>query len=551
MTIPDGFPADVPVERRSVENWSRMIAVHDVLTAIPETEEQALAVVRWAADAGYRVRPIGAFHTWAPILAERAEGIVLVDQSRLTGLVGFDLEPVPCATFRCGTTLAEATRLLESIDNGGRAQAPGWAWPDYPGIPDVTIGGMLAIGAHGAGIRLRADQEDLFGTMSNLILAFRAIVSDGDTYVVRDFRRQDPQAAAFLVHLGNAFLLQVTLRVVPNCFLGRRVEYPDWQEVFAEPSAELPARSMQAMVEEHGRVQQLWFPFTTTPIVQHFTEEPEPAGEAVTEPLTVRLSPDLPAAFSTAFTSTLAHLPWLTPLVERTTLAEMRHLSPPGHAWHGTSGNMLLYVQHDTLRVISLAYAILVRRDEVQSAVHALGHQFGQMLHAYARAGLEPINSCLEFRVTDVDRAEALGVPGATPALLSPARPLPGSNAERVIWFDLVTTPGAPNYLQFYAEFEQWLWSRFDAPGALRAEWSKAWAVSASGPWTNREIIDRVLRSYDPDGSLATVRDLRDAWRSHDAQGVFGSPFISGVFAVDAGGDVLRTHEGPGTAGLG
>jgi len=514
-----------------------MIAVDDVLTAVPQTEEQVLSLVRWAADAGYRIRPMGAFHTWVPILLERAESIVLVDQTGLTGLVGFDLDPVPCAAFRCGTTLAEATRLLEGIDNGGRATAPGWAWPDYPGIPDVTIGGMLAIGAHGAGIRQRPDQEDLFGTMSNLIVAFRAVVSEGDSYVIRDFRRDDPQASALLVHLGNAFLLEVTLRVVPNCYLGRRVDYPDWQEVFAPPSESLPARSMQAMVEQHGRVQQLWFPFTRTPIVQHFTEEPDLTGPPVPEPLTVRLSPDLPAGFSHAFTSTLAHLPWLTPLVERATLMEMRHLSPPDREWHGTSGNMLLYVQHDTLRVISLAYAILVRRDQVQSAVHALGCQFDQMLHAYARAGLEPINSCLECRVTDVDRAEAVGVPGATPALLSPARPLPGSDAERVIWFDLVTTPGTPNYLQFYAEFEAWLWTHFDQSGALRAEWSKAWAVSAQGPWTDRAMIGRILRSYDPEGSLATARQAREAWRGHDARGVFGSPLMSRVFMWEADGE--------------
>jgi len=531
--IPDSFPEGIEAEFRHVENWSRMLQVTDVLTARPRHEEQCLQIVRWAASTGWRVRPMGALHTWVPILLEDADRIVLIDQSAMTGLVAFTEEPVPAVTLQAGTTLAEATAILESIDNGGRWPAPGWGWPDYPGIPDVTVAGMCAIGAHGAGIRTRSDQEDLFGTVSNLIVGFRAIVSEKDGYVIRDFTRDDPDAAAFLVHLGHAYLLTLCMRAVPNCILSRRVEYPDWTESFAEPGPSLPTQSLQSLVEKHGRVQQLWFPFTQTPIVQHFSEEPgEPTVEDinVTAPLTVRLAPTLPVAFTTAFGSTLKHMPWLTPLVERATLAEMRHLSPPDHVWHGTSGNVLLYVQHDTLRVISLAYAILVKRDEVQAAVHALGHTFNDMLHRYAMSGLEPINSCLEIRVTDLDRADAVGIPDAAPVVLSPARALPGSELDRAIWFDLVTVPGSTGSNAFYVEFETWLWEHFSTPGTLRAEWSKAWAFSPDGPWTNPQVIDRVLRSYDPDGTRTTANAVRDTWQRYDRAGVYGSPVMSRIF---------------------
>jgi hypothetical protein len=531
--MPDGFPVGIHADYRYIENWSRMLRVNDVLTARPTNEEQCLQIVRWAAAAGWRVRPMGALHTWVPILLQDADRTVLIDQSAMTGLVAFTEEPVPAVTLHAGTTLADATAILEGIDNGGRSSAPGWGWPDFPGIPDVTVAGMCAIGAHGAGIRMRTDQEDLFGTVSNLILGFRAIVSEGDRYVVRDFTREDPDASAFLVHLGHAYLLQLCMRVVPNCTLARRVEYPAWTESFAEPSSSLPPQSLQALVEEHGRVQQLWFPFTQTPIVQHFSEEPhEPAAEVIkaTAPLTVRLSPTLPVAFTTAFGATLKGLPWLTPLVERTTLVEMRHLSPPDHVWHGTSRNVLLYVQHDTLRVISLAYAILVEQHEVQAAVHALGHKFDDMLHHYARSGLEPINSCLEIRVTDLDRADAVGLPGAAPAVLSPARALPGAALDRAVWFDLVTVPGSSGLNTFCMEFEAWLWETFASPGTLRAEWSKAWAFGPDGPWTNTKVIDRVLRSYDPDGSLTTAHAMRDTWRRYDTAGVYGSAVMSRVF---------------------
>lgn len=500
----------IPVESRDYENWSRMIRTADVATARPQTDEEALELVRWAAREGYRVRPMGAFHTWSPLAFEDGTNIIAVDQSHMRGLIDFAYKPVPAATFRTGTTLAEAVRALEGIDNRGASDAPGWAWPDYPGVPDVTIGGMLAIGAHGAGIRQRDDQPDLFGTVSNLVLGFRAIVSEGDDYIIREFSRNERDAAALLVHLGAAYLLSVTMRVVPNSYLGRVVDYPDWQTAYA-PTV-VPG-SIASMVEEHGRVQALWFPFTDKPLVQHFTEEGYVDGPRVTEPLTVRLSPDLPEAFTTAFTQTLAHLPWLTPLVERATLREMRHLSPPDHEWHGTSGNMLLYVQHDTLRVVSLAYAVHVRKDQAQQAIHDITHHFDRMLHDYARAGHDPINSCLEMRVTDVDRPEALGVPDAVPALLSPG--LPMADSERVIWIDLVTTPGTPLAWEFYAEYEAWLWKHF--PGRIHPEWSKAWAVSADGPWTDRAVLAWVREIIGP----AAV-----TWDALDRANVYGSPLL-------------------------
>ena len=236
-------------------------------------------------------------------------------------------------------------------------------------------------------------------------------------------------------------------------------------------------------------------------------------GPRVTEPLRVRLSPDLPPAFTTAFTQTLAHLPWLTPLVERATLREMRHLSPPDREWHGTSGNMLLYVQHDTLRVVSLAYAVHTRAEGLQEAIHDITHKFDSMLHEYAHAGHDPINSCLEMRVTDVDHAEAVGIPGAVAALLSPG--LPMGDSVHVIWIDLVTTPGTPMAWEFYAEYEAWLWRRF--PGRLRPEWSKAWAVSTEGPWTDPTVLAWVRE---------TLRPAAATWDALDKAGVYGSPLL-------------------------
>ncbi len=68
-----------------------MIRVDGVLSVTPSSEEEVLQVVRWAATEGLRVRPVGAFHTWSP---------------------------VPAATFRAGTTLAQAVREGDDRQRG-------------------------------------------------------------------------------------------------------------------------------------------------------------------------------------------------------------------------------------------------------------------------------------------------------------------------------------------------------------------------------------------------------------------------------------------------
>ncbi len=114
------------LQPRAYENWSQMISVEGVLTATPTTDDEALGIVRWAAEHGHRVRPIGAFHTWSPLAFEDAASVIAINQWQMTGLVDFAYEPVPAATFRAGTTLASALEALENIDNRGASDAPGW-----------------------------------------------------------------------------------------------------------------------------------------------------------------------------------------------------------------------------------------------------------------------------------------------------------------------------------------------------------------------------------------------------------------------------------------
>lgn len=100
------------LQRRTYENWSQMISVEGVLTATPTTDEEALGIVRWAAEHGYRVRPIGAFHTWSPLAFDDATNIIAIDQSQMTGLLDFVSPMSPSAgCWRSGPT----ARALASV----------------------------------------------------------------------------------------------------------------------------------------------------------------------------------------------------------------------------------------------------------------------------------------------------------------------------------------------------------------------------------------------------------------------------------------------------
>jgi hypothetical protein len=63
--------------------------------------------------------------------------------------------------------------------SGGKGTAPGYSFPDVPATVNLTIGGVLAINGHGTAIAVHG--EDIctsYGSPSNRILAFRAVVTD-------------------------------------------------------------------------------------------------------------------------------------------------------------------------------------------------------------------------------------------------------------------------------------------------------------------------------------------------------------------------------------
>ena len=58
-------------------------------------------------------------------------------------------------------------------------------------------------------------------------------------------------------------------------------------------------------------------------------------------------------------------------------------------------------------------------------------------------------------------------------------------------------------------------------------------AFGPEGAWSDERTLDRVLRSYDPEGTLDTARKAREQWRAFDTSGVYGSPLIDRLFGGD------------------
>ena len=139
-----------------------------------------------------------------------------------------------------------------------------------PAPGDITVGGALAINAHGSAIPGAGETPlsgQTYGSLSNLILSLTAVVwsSAQSQYVLKTFQRDDPDIRGFLAHLGRAFVTQVTLQVAAS----QNLRCQSWVDISAAdlfaPPASAGSSSLASYADGAGRVEAIWFPFTDTP----------------------------------------------------------------------------------------------------------------------------------------------------------------------------------------------------------------------------------------------------------------------------------------------
>jgi hypothetical protein len=571
---PAGWPAGIPVEQTTFENWDKGIKVKHLWTCTPASQADVVTVCNWAVGAKYLVRPRGVMHTWSPITVAAGTppgaDILLVDLSQVPLPDG---SPLPLTievavpgpgprTVRVpiGMTMLALMQALESAPTGSGA-AHGFSFAHIPAPGNITVGGALAINAHGTAIRVPGvDDLDIpYGSLSNQIVAFTAVVSDSadpTKYVAKTFQRGDADAKAFLTHLGRALLLDVTLQVVDNYNLRCQsiMDIPS-TTIFAPPLPmdPFPEDSFADFLQRSGRVEVIWFPtFSGMPVsypwVKVWTIEPTqpPTSRAVDGPYNYPFSDNLPPWLTGLLKVILDAAPSATPafckvFADFTADALYGKVGFPNSTdlW-GPSKDTLIYVRDTTLLVTANGYAVQMAKSNVQWAVSDFSAEFLRLLKKFQSAGLYPINSPMEIRVTNLDDPARIVTSGGTaqsPVISSLSQDeLAVKNGWDVaVWFDVLTVvpPGDPQKsADFYAELEEWIDLHFRKYGRPMPEWSKGWAYTVGGgPWTNPTYMQSVREMF------TTGRTDEDnfAWeaatlKKYDASGLFHAPLLDQLF---------------------
>ena len=213
-------------------NWAGNVTAspHDIAT--PTDADEVAAVVTSAAQAGRRVKPIGAGHSFT---AAAATDGVQVHLGRLSGLTHIDRDR-NLVTVRGGTTLADLNLLLAAED---------LALENLGDIDQQTISGAISTGTHGTGAR--------FGGMAAQVRALQVVLADGNKINCSPDQHPDIFAAARIGLGALGVITEVTAQCVP-AFRLRAVEAPAPLDAVLE--------SFDVDVAEHDHYEFYWFPHT-------------------------------------------------------------------------------------------------------------------------------------------------------------------------------------------------------------------------------------------------------------------------------------------------
>ncbi|MGW3031623.1 cholesterol oxidase substrate-binding domain-containing protein [Streptomyces sp. NPDC001178] len=524
--LPD-FPADVALYRSAYRNWVGEITADGLWACAPAGADQVAEVVNWAWRHGWRVRARGSAHGWSPLTITEGTGsdapVLLVDTAR--HLTGLTLESATAVRAGTGVTMEALLTYLEEHGLGvTAAPAPG----------DLTLGGALAVDAHGTAVPARGEQRlpgHTYGSLSNLVLSLTAIVWDESSgaYVPRTYERDEADCAALLTHLGRALVTEVVLRVGANVDLRcvSRTDIPA-AELFAAPGAE--GRTLASYLDKSGRVEAIWFAFTEFPWFKVWSVAPTRplTSRHVTSPYNYPFSDNVPTVVADLVGRMTSDAAWyLAPVLgnaqyDVAALGLVATLS--ADIW-GPSKNTLLYIKPTTLRVTANGYAVLTARAQVQRVVAEFTSFYRERLAAYAALGRFPVNGSVEIRVTGLDDPADTDLDGARAPLLSALRQSDTHPEwDTAVWLDVLTLPGTPYAEAFLRELEQFLLRTFDGEHALtRVEWSKGWAYTEEAAWSDGEVLSTTVPASLGEAAWGQAAGTLDRLDPHR---VFGNGFL-------------------------
>ena len=533
LPTPPGFPSSIPLYQQAFQNWSEEIVLDDAWTCAPRSDADVVTLANWAYGVGYQVRPRGMMHNWSPLVmpvGSSGANMVLADTTQHLTAVSINASGSPATvTTQTGVTMDV---LLQELENAGLGLTA------HPAPGDITIGGVLAIDGHGTaipGVHETPIPGHTYGSVSNLILSLTAVVWDPGQgqYVLRTFERSDPAIQPLLTHLGRAFVTEVTLQVGANT----RLRCQSFVNVAASSLFGAPGSSSQTFdsyVEQSGRVETIWFPFTSAPWLKVWTIAPSKPllSRPVTTPYNYVFSDVIPQTLSNLIKEILAGDVAVTPTfgeAELGVVAAGLVATLTADIW-GWAKDLLLYVKPTTLRVTANGYAVHTTRANIQQVIYDFTNFYESQVALSQAAGNYPMNGPVEIRVTGLDQVADVEMAGATSPQLSALRPRPDQPQWDVaVWFDILTMPGTPDSFQFYRTIEQWMFTNYTGSYAMaRPEWSKGWAYSNSAGWADPTMLGTTIPN-----SLRTGYSTGDNWDAalstldtYDPYRVFSNPFL-------------------------
>jgi FAD/FMN-containing dehydrogenase len=407
-----------------------------------------------------------------------------------------------------------------------------------PAVGHISVGGALAIDAHGAAVPAAGESPQpgqAFGSLSNLVLSLDAVVWNATTslYELRTFTRGEPEAKALLTHLGRAFVTSVTLQVGP----GQNLRCQSYTSVCAADLFAAPANagshSFASYLAQAGRVETIQYPFTTNPWLKVWSVCPTKPllSRATNVPYNYVFSDVIPLPVAELVNEIIAgnveSAPALGAAEYAVTVAGL--LATLSADLWGPAFATQLYIQPTTLRLAEGGGVVICRRADVQRVVSEFMAQYESLVAQYQARGQYPMNGPVEIRCTGLDHGAAVLASGAEPPSISALlerRDHP--EWDTGVWTNMLTIPATPYASDFYAEMEAWARTNFASYAAVRVEWSKGWAHTSSGPWTDVHALTvtipddfRVARDADEDWdwALATLDAL-------DPHRIFSNPLL-------------------------
>jgi hypothetical protein len=249
-------------EQETWSNWAGNEVCKPSKVVHPETEDEVVAAIKEAAEAGLPVRFAGSGHSFSPICL--TDGTLIV-MDRLNGIIDADTESKRVRVWA-------GTRIR---DFGDELWDKGLCLKNQGDIDAQQIAGAIMTATHGSGVKQQS--------FSASVRSFRMVTAAGE---ILDVDASKPELlAAAQVSLGLlGAVTQVELEVREAFGIGEHLEYWHINEVLDRWDAEMRDRRHFSF---------FWMPFDDSPDTLYMDY---PEGMAMGDRAIVKLYDEVPAS---------------------------------------------------------------------------------------------------------------------------------------------------------------------------------------------------------------------------------------------------------------